>query len=800
MLYRIQFTGAGNEGNLESGLTFNCDIEDTMSVDTNEQLLEAGGVPCLISVIDNDESKFTPIRAKQVVMQFLSTANHNLNTFITDSPDNRFRVHVYSPAETIFRGYLVLNDLTQEFRDDFTYRTVELTATDGIGLLKDIPLTDDNDKTPKGYFTVIQFISWCLKKTGLTLPINVVNNLRLASRPEVPIYHAVSMHAKSFEDEIGTCIDCYAVLEQILGYECCLTQWKGEWWIRRTDEYEGSPNYVDRYDAHGNFIETKEGYNWIKEIGLDKAITLIEPAALVSAERPHKKVELTYNYEYPREIIDNIDFSRGGLFSIVDVYQPLNTFANVANFPAVGEPLQFYRATSTGLTYIWSDEQYVEITAAAFRLEDWVTVGGPESYIKKIYREGTEDERFVVIPQSTGSQDHYIQSNPIPLHQNDKFDFGVDWRIGFNATGADASARILVAQIRLYGDNGANYTLTNVDSADERPGDWIPTNSTFTVNPRFIEDSVNYNRVDEREFQSVSAKARPLPVSGDIVVLIREFSQFMKTETHISNLRFDYSPLINGSYKKFEGQTNTVSRTGDYRAKLEEEVFVSDSPKKLFKGALFDFNFLTGKYFLAGQWFNAAVPFIRGLGGTDPQYNHPLSRIQAFSVWNQYRRNMRHFEANLHGGTGGAISTAVAYTGSASFFQRRVTIPGNRTDIFSAGQTIIITASTNNNGTYTLQNVFFNGASTVLTVAATFITEAKTVTISKYITIAELPDLMHSYFIQDNSPHTNGKRFMLLHYEMNLYTAEWSGFFAEVFDDNIGKAYNDTFTFKYISD
>jgi hypothetical protein len=114
-----------------------------------------------------------------------------------------------------------------------------------------------------------------------------------------------------------------------------------------------------------------------------------------------------------------------------------------------------------------------------------------------------------------------------------------------------------------------------------------------------------------------------------------------------SNLQFEYIPFINGSYQKYSGQYWKVSQTGEYKAVREQEVYVSDSPRRLFKGAMIWFDSPAGKWRLAGDWYDFSlsptpIPVV-------PSNLEQYGWFQAQSVWNQYRRVMRIFDGELRG-------------------------------------------------------------------------------------------------------------------------------------------------------
>jgi hypothetical protein len=657
------------------------------------------GDPFHITTIDNDEDKFTPIRAKQATIQFLADNNFNLNTFAANSEDSRWFVEAYiedsvNPLVSVkylFQGFLVLNDLSQEFIDNSAHPVVTLTATDGLGLLKDLALTKPDGTNPRGPNKIIEYVSWCLQKTGIQASVNVMNNLMEESFPGLPAWDNIYLDAKTFEDEINTCINCYDVLTRILGEECFLTQWGGEWWIRRIDEYEGNTNYRDAYNYQGIYQNTLSNLSYRKFIGQNTPTQLIAPAALVTLERPHSFVKETYDFEYPKEIIDNIDFSR-------DDKNP------------------FYTNTYTDTT----DNNLVK-TEKRYVLEDWgVWKGTPNNplnssvngYIRRIFVDGYEKERYAVLPQTSSLVPvHWIESVRIPIYQYDKFTLSVDFSLGKNISGSSQTIQQEV-QIMVYGDDGSKWVYGN-DPITGGKYTWA----------RYIEGNINgdlkirtsYDKKsqDETQWQTVAATVDPVPVTGEVVIRLFQSGFQDQTETRYDNVQFGYIPYINGSYQKYSGQYNKVSQTGDYKANRDKPIYISDSPRKLFRGSLL--KKINNKFVLAGKWYNGAVPSLRS--GPPSGYMHPYGFIQAYSVWNQYRRTMRLFDGNLFG------------------LQTQYNDP---------------------------------------------------------------PDLMHSFEFYDISPHTQNKKFMLVHYDMDFYRCTWNGFFAEVFDTVIGKKYDDTFEFKFI--
>jgi hypothetical protein len=576
--------------------------------------LELSDNPVVISVVDNDEDKFTPIKSKQAEIRIHSSNSVDISTFASGG-DNRWKVEV-AINDTNFKwfvGFLAISDLQMEFAPD--PNEILLTATDNLHALKDIPLTDFDGITPRGYQRIAQFISWALWKTGVFLDIHVINNIREEDYPDLHFYDAIYLHSKTFEDEIGTCEDCFTVLEKILGESCFLTQWKGKWFIQNIDELDSHSIVQARFAAGGAFMEFHDPVNWIKSVGENLPLSWVglpDSPPLVTIERPNKEIKETFNLDLPKEIPDNINFEHGAWIS-----------------PLVLGPL-----------------------AAAYVIDDWTlerVSGSPEisAYIKRVYLDTNwtyENERYVVLTAGATGQ-HWIKSNPIYLDALDKLSFSIDRRLSANQSGSGTVTEAF-AWIRLYADDGTFYNLNNDAGTGNAAGEWVQSNSTFSTNQRFIQLQYKNEDVKEaEEWLTASVDSKPLPKSGSVRILLMISSAYGGTaQTHFANLSFTYTPHINGSYSKYSAIYHKVSQalnTTEVRAK---QVFISDGIKRLFKGALHKIDSGTGAFVLTTGFFNAVqtpTPV-----STDIK---PYGELQAFGVWNQFNRHFMKFDGTVDG-------------------------------------------------------------------------------------------------------------------------------------------------------
>ena len=366
------------------------DISDTDTITDDPPTIVdmiPSGNPLTISIIDNDKNKYKAIKSRQAKIEVLTSNALGFETF-ADAADNKYRVDIYlnpdTDNKTLFFGFLSLADNQEDFLPD--PNILVLTATDHLGMLKDIPLTTAGGINPTGKSKMIDYISWALRKTGFVNPIYVVNNLRHGMSTlthystfsfsgqyivissltnffyvgqdltisgttsnngtvtvtnvdnsgvttvvyiDTPIvaetataavftddssdeyFYNHYLDAKTFEDEIGSCEDCYTVIEKILGFDCFITQYNGGWWIFRIDEWDENQIYVTEYGYDGSFVSFHSPTDYNKSIGRDETIKPYLADWLLASDRPHGTVKLTFDYENPKEIPCNKDFERG---------------------------------------------------------------------------------------------------------------------------------------------------------------------------------------------------------------------------------------------------------------------------------------------------------------------------------------------------------------------------------------------------------------------------------------------------------------------------------------------------------
>lgn len=585
--------------------------------------LEMGETPCKISVIDNAEDKFTTIRSKQAELQIYSSDSIDISLF-AEGGDNRFTVDISlldvasssASERPIFIGFLSISDLSQEFLPD--PNVITLTATDGLGFLNDAPLTTFDGVNPQNEHSLMDYLAWSLNKSGNTLDIYVIMNIR--ERFATPLisddsgdghfYKHESVDAKTFEEEIGVSENSYSVVEKILKLNATLSQHSGDWWILGVDEIEhGRDYYITRFNWKGEFIENLYQQHE-KSLGVDLPLAWMNDDTEVSLQRNYRQVNLKYSFQPPLEIPCNIDFDRGEGPDITGVAnETIDYTLGCWDFLREGSP-------STGAN-----------------LDQSPSVGA-YGLLRKRYEYGYEKERYLVTKIASGFR-HYFKSEGIPVQAGNKITIGFSHRLQND----ESITNIDIAHMRLVGDDGFFYDWDY--DAPSGVSSWVQKTAADTVfSNNWREDM---SGLDNTEWKAISATSQPFPVAGKLYIRLLNNTSY---EVWFSALSVENLFFTNGSFQKYTSQVHTVTdETAKTKATLNEEVFISDSPQRLFKGALLKVG--GTDYVLANQFYNAAV--FPNADFPDESYTKPYGEMQSFIVWNQYNRVLRKFEGTIDG-------------------------------------------------------------------------------------------------------------------------------------------------------
>lgn len=756
------------------------DIYDTENLIEDSDIPEiisllADANPLVIKIINNDEDKFSPIRAKQAIIQFKSDANQfeDSLTFV-DQIDNKWYVEITADGQFIFKGFLMPTDIQQDHLPD--PNTVVLTASDHLALLKDIALTTDSFVNPLGKLKIGELIGLCLKKTGLRLEIIVVNNLRhgsgslttagsvtffmnvgvatmtvdasdigffytgqqititgtpssngtytvlgtgvllvgfvLLSVPVTPetapgpvtfqdtsslhhFYDTIYLDVLTFEKSIGESEDCNTVLEKILGEDCFLTQWKGAWYIMRVDEFDGNPIYECVFNVNGAFSNFNTPTTYLKNIGASETRRLANADALRRYDRPYGSIREVADLNFPLEIPCNSDFGRGDFIA---------NLPDETNSDGIVQQVEKYELDC------WDFLSRQGGVANQIGFYGQPPIANSAAYVKKYFTNGDETNRKLVIetPTASGTGVPYVRSMAIPMGVGDKIDLSVE--LDYTNIGSHTGYVDTPIMVEFYSNSGKRYWWIAYDILNPTmPPRWQLTPDTGGGS---VIGDMYFGASLEDDSLNISLTSPPLPESGDVYIYLINFYADQITANY-SNLSITPIPLINGSYKRYTKFHNKVSRDpqGYFNAFREKQVYIFDSPKPLFKGAMFFYNGTA--MILTSLWYSSNhVALGPPASLTDV---HPYGWLQAYSVWNQFKLGNR------------ILSSSELGLGSM------------------------------------------------------------------------WPDALDKVQITDTNPHVNDRYFMLISFEQNWKTALWSGVFIEDYRTDIDKDYTSPHELKYLT-
>ena len=817
--------------------------------------LTPSGTPLVIRIINNDRDKFSPIRAKQAVIQFISdrTQFQEVTTF-TDSSDNRWKVEITADGNPVFYGFLMLPDSNQLFLPD--PNVVQLTASDHLGALRDIPLTKEDESNPLGKYKVGELIAMCLKKTGLELDIVVVNNLRAGSGsispPEVlfmtesgqPKLRLVDPFAPFFY--AGQIINVTGTVSNNTTFHVTNVVANGtdiEAYVSETPSGESALAATLSDDASSGHFYDKvwlDIKSFEKEIGLSEyCYTILEKILGEDCflSQWQGKWYIMRVDEYDGNPIYPATFNSDGVFQQFEASTNFNKSigaSEVRRFANADQLLEFDRPNwfikeefeyeppaeiPDNSDYSRGDEtsRVVESGYTAYNLDQWGIGnlwGSAETLpdidaviLRKFNTLGDEIERFIMLTQPSGTTGafNYIRSSAIPVGFNDKLVINFDVSAMTNPSG---DGTLQIAFFVLYAFDGTIYIANPTDTSTtwlsedpQPPLMWHTTDAQLSLfrtglNLAFHDSGTNVTV--KTDWQTCSVTLPSVPKDGELRLFFfagnQSGSSFDNVKLRYQNIQIEYRPYIGGSWQKYSGDSDKVQRsqTG-FLAKREKTVSVRDSQKPLFKGAFFTIS-------NTRQLHSGSVTF------ASP---NALS-ISGYKV-NSYFKGQRIIVTGTNAGT--YVVSAVTYH-----------VIGNTTEIDTEEQTIstVTESATISEYIYRLTSRWYT--------AAPFYTSDPPASIGSPPDLTYLHpygyiqaysvwnqyrnanriisggvlglgsmwcDAFHKISLTDTNPNTDNRYFMLISFEQNWKTALWSGVFVEDYRTDIGKIYSDEHEFKY---
>ena len=180
--------------------------------------------------MDDSESG---VRGTSLELTIQADRDGELTTLYT-TDNKRYRVDLYRDEELAWTGYV----LPEEYSEPYVSAPydVAVTATDGLGILKDIPFELTGERT------IFEVVAYCCGQTGLGLDYALLSALR-----EEGMAAGEPMHTQTMCDAGAFAgMDCYEALEAAMtSLDSFVTEWRGMWLVARHTDLTGT------YTRHG---------------------------------------------------------------------------------------------------------------------------------------------------------------------------------------------------------------------------------------------------------------------------------------------------------------------------------------------------------------------------------------------------------------------------------------------------------------------------------------------------------------------------------------------------------------------
>lgn len=508
----------------------------------------------------------------------------DFDDFIVTFPDE-WKMIAYNDDLIVFIGFLTPGEGRAEFQDK-PYE-ISLSAVDGLGLLKGIPLTKDDGTNFTGVNLIIDYALAILNKTSLDLNLRLFSNIVEESmqdrtqNEQADTFNQTGLHARTFLKNPTEFYDCYACLERLLGQYFCAYQWQGKWVILRIGELQanvGVKIWHTEYDTDGNIVDFAQSFHNPAAVGRDKLVHPVELSQFASSNFAVKSAKYSYNYTPWPELPANSKFERsttpitGGSGNVYEKDQNGDDTATL-----IGTFQDYFIDDWTFGTFLVGPTAIANLPAlsAGIDFPAW------RRSSSNIY--GIEFNREILI-EKTQNETQVLQSEGIPVYAGDKVSLTFDFKMSFNYNDQLNIAAVYIYIKPLSG--GFPY--------------WWRDGAGITNQWRrngAAPDGIFVNYFDSSDktklYKTISLESPAIPADGTLYIqLLNVEDSNLPNQMYFRNFNFEYMPFIAGGYLRVKADYAQTAQTVNLKDAIDEEVFISDSPKKVLQGALYRQNLI----------------------------------------------------------------------------------------------------------------------------------------------------------------------------------------------------------------
>lgn len=511
-----------------------------------DDIIQVRIVDVIIDYPNGDESKYQSIISQVAKISIYSGIEDSFTneTFLTDYYDE-WKVTITCDTLKVFEGFVEPSGRGYFLKD--RPFIVEIDCSDGLGLLKNVPLSNRIGNNFSGNSNLMAYIVGALAKTNHELNIRTYCNLfnddmiDRSTAEDADMFWQVDVSHRTFLESPNQYMNCYEALEKILeGFS--LFYWNGRWVISYRPDLineSGANCYWTEYDYTGQTIDAGQDTNSATHISRNRIIYSTQANQLVSYQPAVRQVRTNYNYEIPPELINNDKILQLG-----------NFIAPVLGYELVG----------------WTQVQGDPTVRANYG-------GTKRAYVKvenDIYNR--EIQRYFVVEYDgavTGQLRHHIvhSNSDFYVYQGDKINITITARF----TGTALAINHSKVALFIGGDPAVQSNWYTLNS---NTGLW--TNN----------DDVAFGDAS-LDFSDSSVSDIVIPFDGKLFIFLGAVGGSGITATHYKYPRIEYTPYLAGSEVEVKGDYWLTSQDQNIKDVIVDTVYVSDTIRKLFKGAFF---------------------------------------------------------------------------------------------------------------------------------------------------------------------------------------------------------------------
>ncbi len=544
-------------------------------------------VSCQINTTGDSDDVFDNIVSREMVLSLFiphDDISIDWSTLIASNQDD-WKIIVTNDGQFVFHGFVVPDESPTDFQDKPYSLTIR--ATDGLKLLKQIPLSKPDGTEFSGKSTFIAYLAAILLKTNLALEIrvycNIYNNAMFTrdSNINLDMMAQCQFDYRTFMTSATDFTDCYDALDILFKDGFKLFYWNGQWVIFRLEEYQylASPRYYTIYDSTGANPAGAIDPEDYGQIGKAQLIYPVNVNQTIGSRFADKSVKHSYKYRVWDEIPRNNKFERGVLDTSVG--DATNRFYTLLDWTYGLMPSPSGLPGMAGTTH--------------------------KAWRKSIYNAfGIETSRELQL--QTGSDGlKGLQSESVPVNAGDKI--GISFQIKLTNDIHPGNYPAVV----VYIITASTKYFLNED------GSWRNTGGITDITVSYSTDSSQYN--------SINVDSDPIPADGDLYISFQS-NTLAGSDVFFKDFNFTYTPYVAGGYIPVTGDYWQRTQVNNFPDNIDEEIRISDTNKGVFKGAFWSGPGLGTLRTLTPQWYR--------FGLVENRHYKELINIGAFNL--KYRR------------------------------------------------------------------------------------------------------------------------------------------------------------------